>query len=94
MTTNFINILVEFYEGSWHGKFKKHDHTIFLYGATSEGTYYALQCQTKGCPGRGYKYKECPSLKNLEYTRLSDTPKNLEYFVSELLDLGYYYGDK
>ena len=68
-----------------YGLFRKGGHIVSLYQGTNAGLYWALQCETDGCPGNGRKVSKCP----LE--GLPRTAETMEALCLALLSVGFRY---
>jgi hypothetical protein len=68
-----------------HVKMKKDTHIISVYQGTNCGWYLGVQCQTEGCPGRGWTETGCPYIDYLG----SFNEDALEDILEEFVDLGF-----
>ena len=70
------------------GRFiKRKGHKVVLYlGTNTDEFYYALQCETEGCPGRGggNRIKECPAVKGIRHV-YDDSDTDRERAIRNLL---------
>jgi hypothetical protein len=69
-----------------YGIFRKGNHIVKVGLVTNAGMYYTTECNTEGCPGRGYNSGQCPHLRNVRLT----SSNNLT-LINELLAHGFCY---
>ncbi len=65
-------------------------HIISIYLGTNCDSYYAEQCNTTKCIGRGWDSEKCPHINN-DYSCREDSEDDLEDMIEELLSKGFKY---